>query len=225
MQNKSKRRSKILVVAVVLATMVTTLAVFTDRAQSKDEYTAGTLDIQLTQNWATDNAQAAANYIPGDILTLNYTLKNAGNLDGKVRETFVLTTDKVITNEFEIYAAGDVDNTGADGYYAPKEGKNPIQVRSAVNTSNGTKITYAIPERKILAGGSDTVNLVLLFNKSSANSIRGTKIKIEYLAQMIQADNTGVLGDNTVWEHAAVKTETFEIGGETINVVPKLNDN
>lgn len=222
MKNNSKRRSKVLVVALALATVVTSLAVFTDRAQSQETYTAGTLDLQLEQSWAAENAEVAENYTPGDVLELNYNLKNAGNLDGKVRETFVITTDKVVTNEFEVYALDDVE-VGTDGFWAPKDGKAPITVRTSEAYGTGTKITYKVPERVIAAGADEDIELVLLFNKEALNEIQGTNVTVEYLAEMIQKDNTGDVGLDNVWNDAKVRTEKFTIGGVETNVVPKLN--
>ena len=48
-------------------------------------------------------------------------------------------------------------------------------------------------------------------------------MKLEYVAQAIQEENTGNLGDNTVWNDAKVMTGTLNIGGVDTAVVPNLD--
>lgn len=224
--NSRKRLAKVIGAVCVSTALVASLALFTDRAQSDAEYTAGTLDLSLAQEWVDDNAEAVEYFAPGDKLDLDYTLTNKGSLDAKVRETFVVTTTKPVTDEFEIYALADVEEDAVTGLWKAKDGKAPITVRSAVDYNGGTKITYEVPEH-VIAGnnGTKTANLVLLFNHEATNEIEGTAVTVEYLAQAVQNDNTGALGDNTVWTDVKVITETFNIGGADRAVVPALNAN
>ena len=214
-----KRLAAIFLTAAFATTLVTCLALFTDREQSQTEYTAGTLDIVLGQEWISDNAETAKNFTPGDKLLLSYSLENKGNLDAKVKETFVVTTDKAVTNEFEIYAASDVEKDSTSGLWVVKASASPIKVRTSEAYGTGTKITYEIPQFVLDATGKKTFDLVLLFNKDSKNSVKGTNITVEYIAQALQDRNTG---DET-WEDAKVITEKITIGGTEKNVVPKLN--
>lgn len=220
MKKLSKNRlAAIFLTAAFATTIVTCLALFTDREQSQTEYTAGTLDIELTQKWTEDNAEAVKNYTPGDKLVLNYSLKNKGNLDAKVRETFVVTTDKVVTNEFEIYKASDVEEDATTGLWVAKSSAAPIEIRTSKAHGNGTKITYEIPEHVLNAETDESYELVLLFNKDAKNAIKGTNVTVEYIAQALQDRNTG---DDT-WKDAKVITDKVTIGGEETPVVPNLN--
>lgn len=219
-----KRWATAIAGACVCAVAVASFALFTDRAQSKAEYTAGTLDIELTESWTADNAVAAENFTPGDKLVLNYKLKNEGNLNAKVRETFVLTTDKPVNDEFEIYKSSDVVVDNTTGFWVKaNDSVKPIEVRSAERFGTGTKITYEVPERILTKETEEEYNLVLLFNDDATNEIKGTNVKLEYMAQAIQEENTGTLGDNTVWNDAKVMTGTLNIGGADRAVVPNLD--
>lgn len=219
-----KRWASVLACACLCAVAVASYALFTDRAQSKAEYTAGTLDIELTESWTADNAVAAENFTPGDKLLLNYKLKNEGNLNAKVRETFVITTDKPVTDEFEIYKSSDVVVDNTTGFWVKaNDSVKPIEVRSTERFGTGTKITYEVPERILNKETEETYNLVLLFNDDATNEIKGTNVKVEYLAQAIQEENTGALKDNTVWTDAKVMTGSLNIGGADRAVVPNLD--
>lgn len=224
-----KKRIAACLAATALISAVGSLAVFTDRAQSQATMKAGTLDLALTQTWVDDNAAALPVYAPGDILDLDYTLTNNGNLSTDIREMFVITSDKKITNEFDIYAAADVEQDSS-GAYVPKSGATPIEVRSSEDFGTGTKITYNIPQFTVNGTGENaetvdgitsnakTGDYVLLFNKDAANSVQGTSLKIEYLAQGLQHNNTG----NDTWEDSRVISEHITIGGEDISVVPAV---
>lgn len=214
-----KRLATMFTVAAAFMCIIVTVALFTDREQSRAEYTAGTLDIVLTQEWTADNATAAKNYTPGDKLVLDYSLENKGNLDAKVRETFVVTTSKPVTNEFEIYKSTDVVEDATTGLWVASSTASPIQVRKSESYGTGTKITYEIPEFVLDAAGKETFNLVLLFNKDAENTIKGTEVKVEYIAQALQDRNTG----EDTWKDAKVISETIKIGGTDKSVVPNLN--
>ena len=232
-----KRMTGMLALVLVAALAVTSLALFTDRAQSQAEVTAGTLDLSLAQTWADDNKEVIDEYAPGDILNLDYTITNNGNLSTDICETFVITSDKPISNEFEIYAASDVEKDAATGLYAAKASKNPIEVRSTGSFVKDSityyTITYKIPEFTVngtgegaetedgITSNSKTGDYVLLFHKDSENSIQGTNLTVEYMAQGLQHRNTG----DTTWTDAKVITEKFTIGGAETSVVPQLNDN
>lgn len=234
------------VAAAALVSAVGSFALFTDRAQSHAEMTAGTLDLTLTQSWVADNAAVADEYAPGDILALDYTLENTGSLSTDIRETFVITGDKTVDGIFDIYAAEDVEQDAATHLWAPKSGAKPISVRStdtytADKNSDGTvetyyTISYEVPELTVdgsdetgdatastagstIAGAKKTGDYVLLFNKNAENTVQGTNLTLEYIAQGLQHRNTG---DDT-WADAKVITESLTIGGVERNVMPENN--
>ena len=241
-----KKRIATGLVAVAMVSAVGSFALFTDRAQSHAEMTAGTLDLTLTQSWVTDNAAVADEYGPGDILNLDYTLENTGSLSTDIRERFVITGDKAIDGSFDIYAASDVKQDAATHLWAPNAGATPIAVRSvdtytADKNHDGTMetyytISYEVPELTVdgseetgdatasttgstISGAKKTGDYVLLFNKDAENSVQGTNLTVEYIAQGLQHRNTG---DNT-WADAKVITEKLTIGGVERNVMPENN--
>jgi len=219
-----KRWATVIAGACMCAVAVASFALFTDRAQSQAEYTAGTLDIELTESWTADNAVAAENFTPGDKLDLTYKLENEGNLNAKVRETFVLTTDKPVTDDFEIYKSTDVVEDTTTGLWVKASSSvNPIEVRRSEAYGTGTKITYEVPEHILDKESEEEYKLVILFKADAKNEIKGTNVKLEYIAQAIQEENTGALGDNTVWTDAKVMTGSLNIGGTDRAVVPNLD--
>lgn len=219
--------------AAAMVTAVGSFALFTDRAQSQATVTTGTLDLQLTQSWNQDNEDILKNFVPGDVLNIDYTLANKGNLSTDIKETFVITSSKVLNGEFELYAASDVHEDATTGLWVANDGADPIEVRTATAHNGGTKITYEIPEYTVNGTGENAEtesgitsnqkvgDYVLLFNKDSANTIQGTQLNIEYVAQGLQHRNTG---DDT-WEDAKVISESITIGGTQKDVVPQLNAN
>lgn len=226
MKNFKKKTAAFMGVVTALCLTIGTLAVFTDRFQAQTTATAGTLDITLTQSWTADNAAIADVYKPGTALQLNYTLGNKGNMPADVREQFVITYDKALSDgtkrEFDLYKAGDITVDGEGNVTA-------ISGTALTPTYDTDKkvLTYKLTQHT-MAGTSDASapttyddGYYLVFNQNVDNSFQEVNVKIEYLAQALQDNNTG---DNT-WENALVITENFTIGGQSIKVVPQLNEN
>lgn len=219
-----KRISAALAACMATSMAIGSLALFTDRFQAHTEVTAGTLDLQLTENWQADNAEVTKVFKPGEAMVLDYSLKNAGNMAANVRETFVLSTSKEMNAaapELNLYAAKDVD-VDASGNATIHAGAQPIK-----GTFAQDKISYQI-DQFTLNGSGEKVNgvtsdakagqYVLVFDEDADNGFQEVDLKIEYLAQGLQHGNSG---DDT-WEDARVISETVTIGGENINVVPEL---
>lgn len=142
-----------LVFALVLA-MAMSLAFFTDREEASASAVAGTLGLDLDQDWVADNPDSG-NLMPGDIYTLDYTLANTGNKSADVREFFVITSDVDLADtapaEFEVYAVGDVEQDTTSGYYSPKANAQPLTVR----TTGSYDVTAAGPDG--IEGNADDV--------------------------------------------------------------------
>jgi len=223
-KNKLNRRMAVGLAAVVA---VGTLAVFTDRYQSTATAKAGSLDIQLTETWAADNAETISHFAPGDILSFKYTLTNDSTLAAKVRESIVITSDKEIpADTFRIYKLSDLEKNQDTGMYSPKAGKTPIATLSDT-AWDGTKMvqTYKLPQfvmdgthadqsgvataapntdmnsdGKIYANTSENDQYVILFNKGAVNEVSGAKIGVEYLAEAMQHSGTGSASETAIWE-------------------------
>ena len=256
MSTISKPRNLKKGVAVTLAvaaavTAVSSFALFTDRAQSHAEVKAGTLDLILTQDWAADNAGVVDEYAPGDILNLDYTLTNAGSLSTDVRETFVITGDKAVVGNFEIYAASDVEKNVTTGLWAPKTGASPLIVRdvdpgyyTADKNGDGIPetywtITYEIPELTIDGTGAkaetgdataSTIGSTISNNTKTGDYVllfnKDAKNEVQGTNVTVEYVAQGLQHRNTgddTWKDAKVITETITIGGVKTDVVPERN--
>lgn len=228
-----KRVSVVLAVMCVFALTVGTLALFTDRLQTKTEMQAGTLDLTLTQDWAGDNTAVAAKYKPNTALKLNYTVANIGNIAADVKEYFAISTDKALnttTPEFSLYKAGDI-TVDANGNVTAITG-SPLSYDLGTNTEMG-----AITNNKLLFDlhgdapytltakddGSDAdqkeSTYYLVLNTNVTNDFQEVGVKVELMAQALQDENTGV----ATWsDPKVIGTATFG-GDAAFAAVPALN--
>lgn len=224
-----KRTSAAMGVAAAALLTVGSLAFFTDRQQGTFQATAGTLGLELTQNWAADNTNVAGALIPGKKLELDYTLANTGNKSMDVKEQIVITSPVAMSGaqaEFELYAANDVVQDSTTGAWKPKAKAQPVATRSL--SSDGLKVTYEIPEFILNGTGenaetedsvtatSKTGDYVIVFRDTAANAFQGQTISIDYLAQAKQHRNTG----SDTWTTVATDTITFA-GNDSFQAVPE----
>ena len=228
--NTKNRKRMSAVMAIAAAAVLTTgsLAYFTDRATGTATATAGTLKLQLTESWATDNTDIAGALIPGRKLDLDYTLANTGNKSADIKETIVITSPVQMSGEqaeFELYAANDVEQDAVTGAWKPKSGCSPVATRTLA--SDGLTVTYEIPQY-ILNGtgaGAETEDgavgteksgdYVIIFRDTAANTFQGQTITVDYMAQAKQHRNTG---DDT-W--TTVQSESVSFAGDNVNAVPE----
>lgn len=235
MKNIKNKATALLGVVTALCLMIGTLAVYTDRFQSRTEYTAGTLDIVLTENWTADNAILADTYKPGTALKFNYSLANNGNLAASIRESIVLSFEKQISTggdrEFDLYPASAV-TVDAKGNVTAITGTalSPVYGTGTKDGKTVYTLTYT-PDYFTLNGtGSDGQSVAngkngysccyyLVFNVDVDNSFQNVNLGLEYLAQALQYNNTG---DETWENYTYVVTQNFNIGGTDIKVVPQL---
>ena len=251
MKFTKKRLTGLLAVVVVAAIGVTSLAIFTDRSQSTATAKAGSLDLQLTQDWAGDNETALSHFAPGDILDLNYTLTNDSTLAAKVREKFVITSDKAIpADTFQIWVKSDLVKS-ASGLWAPADDtKSPVATLNDSTWAADKYATYTLPQfvldgdhddqkgfadriatpntdasddDMIYANNSELDHYVILFNKNAVNSVGGAKITVKYMAEAMQHLGTGAEGNADKWAVVADAEYTFLPGVE--KAVPTLDFN
>lgn len=235
MKNIKNKATVFLAVLTVVCLMVGTLAVYTDRFQSQTEYTAGTLDIVLTENWKADNAALAEVYKPGTALKFNYSLANAGNLAASIRESIVLSFDKQISaggdREFDLYPASSV-TVDAKGNVTAITGPalSPVYGTGTKDGKTIHTLTYTPDYFTMNGTGKDAQSVTngkdgysccyyLVFNVDVDNSFQNVNLTLEYLAQALQHNNTG---DETWENYDYVVTQSFNIGGNDIKVVPQL---
>jgi len=250
MKFSKKRMTGMLAMAMVVALGVTSLAIFTDRSQSTATAKAGTLDLQLTQSWAEDNKETLSHFAPGDILDLNYTLVNDSTLAAKVREKFVITSDKEIpADTFQIWKKSDLAQNSDTGFWAPKNTSvKPIQ--ALVDTAwNGTIMysTYTLPQflmdgthadqnvaetspntdtntkGQVYANNSAADHYVILFNKNALTSVGGANIGVEYLAEAMQNSGTNSATNENAALWSTVANESINFMTGVSSAVPVLD--
>lgn len=241
MKITKNRLTRGLAVGLAVVTIVGTFAIFTDRYQSSATAKAGSLDLKLDQSWATDagNVETLKHFVPGDILDLEYTLTNDSTLAAKVRETFVISSNKEIpADTFRIYKASDLQKDANTGIWSVKDGKNPVGAltEKAWDAEAGIMYTtYKLPQfvldgthadqqnkatatpntdanaadKQVYANTDAADHYVILFNKNAQASVAGAVIGVEYLAEAMQHSGTGDADVTAVWENVAEAAVTI----------------
>lgn len=169
----------------------------------------------LTNWWAYLNSKAKVNFNPGDKMTLNYILKNSGILAVDVRETFIVTSSKPLsdTPEFRLFTSVTNDTAGAnfgdtvvvseekldDTHY--KYVVAPYTLNSATDTVDGVNETERNRE------------YYLVFDALSSNDFQGAVCSIDYVVEAKQHTDS-----DADWTIAATGSLAFD--GYSINVVP-----
>ena len=212
-------------------------AFFTDKVTTKATLTTSEKSVDITTNptdpsdpdydpdwennlsakWEDVNATALANYNPGDKVDLSFALKNTGSQAVDIRETFVITSSKALTEaspEFRLFQEAIQDAAGAwDGQ----------EVVSA-ELINGNQIKYSIApyviSSEIEAIDNNPIEVEkdynLVFNKAASNAFQAATCKVEYLVEAKQHSADGPAGGWT-----EVETATIQFGGQSINAVPE----
>lgn len=210
MNNSTKKRSVRLVAALLAIVMVIggTFAFFTDSASINKSGNAGTVDVELDAtgiNLLDEDGKLILN--PGDGRDVDFTVNNKGNKSVDIRTIITLTSSVGMAKdgqaEYEIYKLGDVEFVDGKGYM-PKEGAQPLQVRSI--SEDGRTIVYQTPiyilngneelddmEREIEpdvatdidpyfdvseGGSSANSKYVLVFKGSSANAFQASDVTL-----------------------------------------------
>lgn len=171
-------------------------------------------DDDLTNWWAYLNSRAEVNFNPGDKMTLNYILKNSGDLAVDVRETFIVSSTKPLSNdpEFRLFTSFTKDSAGAN------YGDEVVVTEERLDSQH---YKYVV-ESHTLSSNSETIagapvqenkEYYLVFDALSSNDFQGAKCSIKYVVEAKQ--HTDSADD---WAIAATGTLSFD--GHEINVVP-----
>ena len=167
--------------------------------------------------WEVLNAVALQNFNPGDKLCLDAKIINNSTFDTEYRQTFIITTDRVM-------------GAGADGQLGTNDDTDPefrlftdclresygaltgITVAPGEEIdASGKKITYVTEPADLAEGGSIPVNFDLVFDKFASNDTQGTTVTVHYILEACQ--------DGSDWN--MITTATTVINGSDYNVVPK----
>jgi len=198
---------------------VTTDATITVAEQSADITTDPSdpdYENDLSGKWAAVNAEALANYNPGDKVDLGFTLKNSGSQALDVRETFFITSSEELNEtspEFRLFKNAVQDAAGA------WDGDGVVDVEFV----NANTIKYSIPAY-VLSSETEAIDNAavevdktydLIFDKASSNAFQAATCKVEYLVEVKQHSTDGPTGGWTTLETAEI-----EFGGQKVNVVP-----
>lgn len=174
--------------------------------------------------WGNNNPDTIGEFVePGDITDLSYEISNGGTGAMDVRETFVLTTDKVMSTtspEFRLLTETVKDAYGA---YTNDPSVPGVEVLAVENIESGTKITYSVAPfvlngtvEKVTGGvESKVLEHKLVFDKYASNAFQNTTCTVDYLVEVKQHTNDGPVGG---WSNLLTAKTT--IGGEEIQTVP-----
>ena len=232
---KNMKISGLLALALVFVMLVGSLAYLTDRVA--DDASFSTIDggviitpdpdpddpdpdpdpDKLSTKWATVNAEALANFNPGDKLDLSYTLASTGKLAVDVRETFVITSSEPLTEgapEFRLFSSVDQDDAGA------YDGVNVVVTERRIDAYHYmyTIAPYTLNGTSETVDGINTTSVAksyyVVFIKLTGNNFQGDTCTVDYLVEAKQHSD----GGDADWTTAAIGSLT--LGGQTISAVP-----
>lgn len=230
---KNMKLTGLLALAMMLVLLVGSLAYFTDRIGKDASFSTISNGVvidpdpddpdpedpekKLSIKWANVNAQALANFNPGDKVDLSYKLANTGELAVDVRETFVITSSKAMKDgapQFRLFSNVTSDAAGAN------VGGNVVVTEKKIDA---THYMYTIATYS-LNGSDETISGVsatsvdkayyVVFDKTAGNDFQGTTCTIDYLVEAKQHSD----GGDADWATAA--TGNLTLGGQAVKVVP-----
>lgn len=232
MKNLGKKKiiAMVLAVCAVLGVSTTALLQFTDVVSiDAGSFKSGTVEVAIDGSVVDEENPA---FIPGDIRSTGFTVKNIGDAAVDVRSTVVLKCDNSLggTNTtqsiFDIYAIEDVEGDETVGY-SPKDGAVPIGTKNV--SDDGKTITYDLEysldgnheiatgyEKITEANGNDSGagSYVLLFDKSAGNEWQNTGVTLSVKAEAKQHRNTSGI------EWTELQTSTVTFNGSDSAAVP-----
>lgn len=225
---KNMKLTGLLALAMMLVLLVGSLAYFTDRISKDASFSTISNGVvidpdpdvpgkDLSAKWANANAEALANFNPGDKVDLSYKLANTGELAVDVRETFVIASSKEMKDnapQFRLFSTVSQDAAGAN------VGGNVVVTEKKIDS---THYKYTITAYS-LNGSDETVTGVtatsmdkvyyLVFDKTADNTFQGATCTIDYLVEVKQHS----AGGDADWVTAA--TGDLTLGGQAVKAVP-----
>ena len=225
----SNKKALILFGLALMLGVASMFAYFTDRVTTNATITVSEKSADITTDpadpdhvddlsgkWAEVNAEALANYNPGDKVDLGFALQNSGSQALDVRETFYITSSVDLTEdspEFRLFKNAVQDAAGA------WDGNDVVDVELI----NANTIKYSIPAY-VLSSAEEAIDNApvevdktyeLIFDKASSNAFQAATCKVEFLVEAKQHSEDGPTGGWTTLETAEI-----EFGGQKVNVVP-----
>lgn len=163
----------------------------------------------LTNWWAWLNSVAKGNFNPGDKMDLSFKLANKGNLDVKVRETFVITSSKPLT--FDEFNRGKEFTlcTGYEDYTYGGVAASEYAGMTFTKLSD-TQYKVTVDGSELAASDSAAKDYFIVFAPTADNTWQKATCTVDYVVEAMQAN-----GD---W--ATVATAELNLNGHTVNAVP-----
>lgn len=234
---KKKIIALALAVAAVLAISTTSLLQFTDvLTLDAGGFSSGIVKCEI--DGAVVDAQKPA-FIPGDIRSNGFVVKNMGDAAVDVKSTVVLNCEKDLggtdttQSVFDIYRIEDVEGDEDRGY-TPKDGATPLDTKKISN--EGKTITYELEysldgNHELLTGYESIGSLsgdsdsgksmyVILFKLDSGNEWQEVPITLDVMAEAKQHRYTQKHKDGSDITWTELETSTVTFNGETVNSVP-----
>lgn len=181
-------------------------------------------DDDLNNWWGYLNSKALVNFNPGDKMTLSYILVNDGDLAVDIRETFIVTSSKPMTDgapEFELFTSvGAGDYGGYKGASRTAPAGATISVEKLSSTQYKYVVQYYTLSSETETVGSNPVQMgreyYIVFNGNASNTFQGKTCTVEYVVEAKQHSAGGAAD----WAVAASGSLNLPISNVTLPVVP-----
>lgn len=153
---KKKKFFPFLIIALIIAITVGSIAYFSDRAMTNSSGNTGNLGITLNgDNIAfADTLEDAVSIDVGSVTDFNFEVRNDNNASVDVVTTIVMKVNNRLMNtipsDFEIYNRSDLEIS--NGTYTIKDGATPVGTR--VISNDKLTITYTLPS-EVLSGSEE----------------------------------------------------------------------
>lgn len=229
MKITKKKISAFIAVVTALTLMVGAFAYFTDRVNTTATAKTVAVEdiIQVTPDptnkptggdektiiegvWNKNNPNKEI-VAPGEEVNLSYDLKNIGDGDIDVKETFILTSTKALNTtspEWRLFTETVTDDNGAI------DGKDGTVV--SVEVISGNQVKYTIAGYKLAKGATVSRPYHLVLNKWATNVFQGDTCTVDYIVEMRQ--HVDSIAPNEGWVGTADSGVTFN--AQTVLVVP-----
>lgn len=173
---------------------------------------------KLSQKWADKNTKAIANFNPGDILDLGFTLRNEGSRAIDVRETIFITSSEVLTKsspEYRMFHDAIRDSAGA------WDGIDVVDVEQVdANTVKYSIDPYVLSSARDAIGDAPVErenHYHLIFDKLAPGAFQGSTCTVDLLIEAKQ--HTSELAPDEGWTN--LESASIEFSGKIVDTVPK----
>lgn len=191
----------------------------------------GKTDEEISDRWARLNATALANYNPGDEIALPVQMYNGGTHKIDVRERFVITSSKPLTQadrnnlEFRLKAAstsgtGYEDFTAADVNGAFDAGVDGSVIETEV--VDEYTVAYTLDPHAMEPGAEVIRDFYMIFDRNAKNAFQAAEVTVDVLIEAKQSNAVNGNTGNPAEGWTSVATGSLKVGETTFaDAVPE----